>query len=123
MEDAVTILVIEDNTIISEYIEIFLQEAGYKVILAGNGNKGLEIIQNTPVNIVITDLVMPGKTGMGTIQDIRRNYPEIKIIAMSGSDNKEEYLKLALLFGAESYVQKPFTPDVMLKEVRKVLAC
>jgi CheY-like chemotaxis protein len=75
-------------------------------------------------DLVITDLIMPGKEGIEAILELRKAYPKLKIIAMSGGGRvgPESYLKLALKLGAAAVLDKPFDRERLLTTVRKVLA-
>ena len=70
---------------------------------------------------MLTDIVMPNKEGVETIQDIRRFHPEVKVIAMSGSGSHQLYLDTATKLGAHATLNKPFRPDDLREIVRQVL--
>jgi DNA-binding NarL/FixJ family response regulator len=76
-------------------------------------------------DLVLTEIVMPDKEGIETIMAIRRDKPELKIIAMSGGGrgDKSSYLELAALLGASRTLSKPFSPQVLRDAVNDVLAC
>src|SRR5437763_15450494 len=78
------VLVIDDHTEIRELLRLTLQAAGYDVVVAPNGREGLEIHRERPAELVITDIFMPEQEGLETIQELRRQSPRPKIIAMSG---------------------------------------
>ncbi len=119
LSDAV--LVIDDSEIDRMIIEELLTEAGYQVILAVDGNDGLEKFRQYNPNLVITDMIMPGKAGTELILDILREAPEAKIIAMSAGG--ELGPKVALVV-AESIdvptIYKPVDPDVLLEMVKSL---
>ncbi len=120
------ILVIDDEESVRSTLRDILEEAGYEVTDAADGKQGLKLLdrqrfsydKDTPVNVVITDMVMPEKTGTETILRLRRSYPKIKIIAISGAG--EDYLRMAKVLGAERILPKPFTPDELVEAVREV---
>ncbi len=90
------VLVIDDDCVILEMISKILTRENYNVFTSSNGNEGMEIINSTPgIDLVITDLIMPDKEGMETIQELKRNFSDIKILAISGGGRA----------GAESYCQ------------------
>jgi DNA-binding NtrC family response regulator len=115
------ILIIEDNSAIRELLTTILQDAGFQVIPSENGNAGLKALDSLSFDLVITDMVMPGKNGLSTIMEIKTRFPEQKIIAMSGSDKKKEFLETAVQFGASHFIGKPFTADDLLAAVAKVM--
>lgn len=115
------ILVIDDEPSIRDFIKSFLTEENYRVYLAGNGNEALEIFRKQKVDVVITDIVMPKKGGVNAIMCLKGVDPAVKIIAMSGADNKEDFLDLAKSFGASETIHKPFKPEDLLEKVQKLV--
>jgi YesN/AraC family two-component response regulator len=101
-----------------------LEKAGYSVLDASNGAIGLKIFLNNTVDLVITDIVMPEREGLETIRDLKKNNPDIKIIAMSGggSIGPTEYLSLAKRFGVERTLKKPFTMKEVLTTVGELIS-
>lgn len=78
------ILVIDDEEQIRQLLRQILEPEGYEVTEASNGNEGLEEYRKKPADLIITDLIMPEKEGFETIADLKEEYPDIKIIAISG---------------------------------------
>jgi len=119
------ILVIEDDPLVLEYVGKILTLAGYEVLRAENGKAGLEVLAAEPgIMIVVTDLIMPEKEGIETIVDVKKMYPAIKILAISGGGKigPELYLKWADAFGADAFLQKPFARNDLIKIVEKFAA-
>ena len=117
------ILVIEDDNEVREYIDSVLSRHGYEVETAGNGKDGVEIFRDNPVDLVITDIIMPEKDGIETIMDLKRHHSSLKIIAISGGGRAEpeNYLHSAKLIGAHVTLRKPFTNEEMLQAVEDLL--
>lgn len=117
------ILVIDDEPDILLMLKKMLERAGYLVDMAINGNEGLELFNKFPVDLIITDIVMPEKEGLETIREIKRQKPDIKIIAISGGGriDSTEYLSSARLFGASRIFQKPFKQKEMISAVKELL--
>lgn len=117
------ILIIDDDLQIREMLRQMLEFEGYEVIEASNGKDALKLQQGTPADLVITDLIMPEKEGIETIRDLRKMFPEIKIIAMSGGGvvGPESYLKIAKSLGAQKTFVKPIERKVLLDGIREVL--
>jgi CheY-like chemotaxis protein len=118
------ILLIDDEEGLRAVLRICLERLGYEVVDAHNGADAIALFKRMPVDLVLTDLVMPGKEGLETIRELRRRNPELKIIAMSGGGRTDasDNLKMALLFGATSVFSKPFSLDELGKGVAEVLA-
>jgi DNA-binding response OmpR family regulator len=117
------ILLIDDDPKITRVLDLRLRKAGYQVFVASNGVAGLNLFRAEQPDIIITDILMPGKEGLETIMELRRDSPEIKIIAMSGGGRigADEYLDLAKKFGAQYTFTKPFTGKEVLQAVKQLL--
>jgi DNA-binding response OmpR family regulator len=114
------IIVIDDDAEMRTMMEQLLLAAGYDVFTADEGSIGLALSHIAPVDLVITDLVMPGMEGLETIRKFRREFPEVPIIAMTGNPNLGNMLLTAIRMGARS-LAKPFQPDELLALVKTVL--
>ncbi len=117
------ILVIDDDEGVRTTLEIMLQEAGLDVLMARDGNQGLELFLAHPVDMVITDMLMPLKSGNETISEIRRRNPRVPIIAMSGGRMAEKGNRLAAARknGADRVIEKPFDYDALSALVHDLL--
>ena len=118
---AATILVVDDEAGIRGFMRNVLTGAGYKVMEARDGKDALEQIRGSEVNLVLTDLVMPEMEGLETIRIIRGEWPDVKIIAISGMFGGR-FLHAAELLGAHATLAKPIRPDDLLEAVRRALA-
>lgn len=117
------ILIIEDDEEVREYLESVLSRAGYQCLSAHNGQAGVDLFMVNPVDLVITDIIMPEKDGIETIMDLRRKNSSLKVIAISGGGRAEpeNYLHSAKLLGANRTMKKPFTNEEMLEAIRDLL--
>ena len=117
------ILVIDDEYPVRAMLKEVLTEAGYEVIDASNGKVGIDRYRQDPTDLVITDLFMPEKEGLETIQELKREYPEVKIIAISGggTTTKYNFLPHSRALGALRTFPKPFDVHELLKAVRELL--
>ncbi len=118
------ILVIDDDEQFRPMLRRMLQCAGYEVVAAANGMEGIRLIRREPADLVITDIFMPEKEGLETIRELHQEFPQLKIIAISGgSDQTQEFsaLPYAGKLGATGTLAKPFRRDELLKLVRDVL--
>ncbi|MES2697561.1 MAG: response regulator [Verrucomicrobiota bacterium] len=117
------ILLIDDDEMLRNVLAKTLSYAGHTVIQAADGQQGVELSRVTPVDIVITDLVMPVKEGVETILILKRERPTLPIIAISGGvSNSKLYLEIAGKIGARRIVAKPFSPQELLQHVNEVMA-
>ena len=108
--------------IVCESCKRILEEDGYEVAIALSGREALEKMKETSFDIVITDLKMPGIDGMEVLKTIRKEYPEVIVIMITGFSTVETAVE-AMKLGAFDYIPKPFTPDevsiVMKKAIEK----
>jgi signal transduction histidine kinase/CheY-like chemotaxis protein len=113
-----TILVVDDESLMLTMAEAILSEFGYRVLTASSGHKALAMLaQPTPaIDLLITDLVMPGMGGRELMERLRRDGSHLPIVAMSGYVLPEEKLEHA------TYLQKPFTSSDLLRKVKAALA-
>jgi DNA-binding response OmpR family regulator len=111
----------DDEDGLRRVVKRMLEKGGHEVLLAGDGNEGLRQLRQTHVDLIVTDIVMPGKEGLETILEIRRAWPNLRIIAMSGGfGTSGDYLALAQSFGAHRILAKPFTSEQLLAAVREL---
>lgn len=117
------ILIIDDEPQIRSMLTLMLERDGYEVVEAPDGVEGIKIYRQNPVDLIITDLIMPNKDGIGMIIDLKKEFPDVKIIAMSGGGlNKPDgYLKGAKKLGASCTLTKPIDREEMLQAVREIL--
>ncbi|MEN6534381.1 MAG: response regulator [Bryobacteraceae bacterium] len=115
-----TVLVVDDEEEIRHLVRRILESAGFDVAEAGNGEEALAQLTRHGADLVITDLVMPDCEGIETISRLRKERPEMKIIAMSGAFGGR-FLRVAQAVGAHAVIQKPLRADEVLEAVRRVL--
>lgn len=124
MHKVIRILIIDDDSSVRAMISAALSDEGYEVSEAADGMEGMKSYQNSPTDLVITDLVMPGKEGLETIIELRREFPEVKVIAISGGTRygSDTNLRAAERLGARQILSKPFKIPALLKAVREALS-
>ncbi len=113
----------DDDESLRDLLVMTLNHAGYEVVTAHNGVAGIKQFRAAPVDLVITDVIMPEKEGLETISDLRREFPNIKIIAMSGGGRflKLDLLQVANRLGAQRTLSKPFSQADLLQTIKEVL--
>ncbi|MBW4599745.1 MAG: response regulator [Calothrix sp. FI2-JRJ7] len=116
------ILFVDDEIAISEVSKTTLETHKYQVLVANNGIEAIAIfVQNKlTIKAVIIDLMMPSLDGVTTIRALQKIMPNIKIIAMSGSNDSQEKTK-AIECGVQEFVPKPFTANLLLNTLHRVL--
>lgn len=126
-----TVLIVDDDDLVRQTLVVGLRAAGFFVLSASNGDDGLRIMNTEIVDVLVTDLVMPGREGIETITHLRREGCSIPIIAITGAstdgmmlgrDYSGLFLRAAGLLGATRTLAKPFTPGRLAAEIRDCLA-
>ena len=117
------VLVIDDESQIRSMLRLMLERAGYEVEEAPDGMEGIRIYRENPVDLVISDLIMPNKDGIGMMIELKKEFPDIKFIAMSGGGlNKPDgYLEGAKKLGANWTLTKPIDREELLRAVKNTL--
>ena len=100
-----------------------LTNAGYRVVTAIDGADASTMLSSIPVDAIVTDLIMPKKDGLQLLMELRKTYPSVRVVVMTGGGHisSEEYLKYARAFGAHAILPKPFTHDQLLDAMAKIL--
>lgn len=117
------ILVIDDDRQVRNLLVIALNNAGHQTVSAENGAEGVRVYRAKPTDLVITDLIMPEKEGIETILELRREFPGVRIIAISGGGRQSgtDFLPMAGKLGARLTLAKPFTIQELYQAVNTVL--
>ena len=119
------ILIVDDEKNIRNILCESLKKDAHEIYEASSGQEALDILDESPVDLLITDLVMPGKTGLDLIMEIKEKIPELNIIAISGGggiNGRFDYLPIAQLIGANNIIRKPFSVAEIKKMVTELLA-
>ncbi len=116
----VSVLVVDDEEGVRDMLSEALSQAGFRVLTAPNGEPVPELCRTEDIRLVITDLVMPEREGLETIQALRREFPRIKILAISGRFIGTA-LKAAQMLGADGTIAKPFEPSAVVEAARRLL--
>lgn len=115
------VLVIDDDADVRDLIKSLLESEGFEVAVAADGREGLETQKSNPAAVVVTDIFMPGKEGIETIVELRREFPQTNIVVVSGGTplTGRDYGSVARELGAVETLRKPFRPreliDVVLR--------
>ena len=114
-----SILVVDDAPDTIELLQRNLESRGYQVFIAPNAMEAIKILETTAVDLVITDLKMPGASGIELIRHIRENFRDIEVMMITGYPTIESAVK-AVKSGAEEYLTKPFTETELFSAVEQV---
>lgn len=128
-----SVLVVDDEVDVRDAIKRVLDRAGYSVRLVENGAGALTELRTCPADVVITDIIMPKINGVEAIDSIRKEFPSVRIIAISGGGNfglaayqpnaitTSAYLAAAERAGAHMILTKPFESKDLIQAVEQVL--
>jgi len=117
-----TILLVEDDSQVLELTYVILKRQGYTVLCAENGKKALELLKNhyENINLIVTDVIMPGMSGKELYNRVKIQYPKVKVLYMSGYTSniidQSEIIKEGL-----NFIQKPFTVHDLAVAIREIL--
>jgi len=118
-----TVLVVDDDVMVLQAVVILLEDRGFNVLAAVDGVQGLHEYRKHRPDVVLTDIIMPQKEGISLIRDLRREFPEAKIIAMSGGGRmgNSDYITIAKTLGADTSLNKPFDEDQLIETLQMLL--
>ena len=119
---AETVLLVEDEEGLRQLLKTVLEGAGYQVLEAGNGRQALDLssAHDGPIDMLVSDVVMPGMSGRELVERIAPLRPEARVLLISGYTHTAGFEHTIEKAGA-AFLQKPFTPDVFLTRVREAL--
>lgn len=117
------ILLVDDDLQFQQMLKQYLERNGFEVMTAANGKEAVELFKQDTFDLIITDIIMPEKEGIETIIEMKKEKPEIKIIAISGGGriDADDYLIYAKRFGACHTFTKPIDRDAFISKIREVL--
>jgi len=115
-----SVLVVDDEPQVRLVLRQKLEQRHYEVGEAANGNEAVRALESKPFDLVITDILMPEKDGLETILHLRKEHPEVKIIAISAPGN-QLYLSSACVLGAQRGFVKPFKLEEVASAVDTLL--
>ena len=118
-----TVLVVDDDVMVLQALRILLEDHGFTVLTASDGNDGLRAYREHRPDLVLTDIVMPEKEGISLIRDLRHEFPGAKIVAISGGGRmgNSDYIRIATALGADAGLYKPFDDVELLQALDTLL--
>jgi two-component system, NtrC family, response regulator AtoC len=116
-----TILAVDDEPHMRRLLEISLRQAGYRALSAGNGREALELIQQQQIDLVVSDLHMPGMSGLQLLEAIRKQYERLPFIMVTAQGEIKTAVE-AMKLGASDYILRPFELETLEIAIQKALA-
>lgn len=117
------ILLVEDDELVRDMLAQVLKKAGHEVESADNGEQATELLQNIEPDIMVTDIIMPKKSGITLISEVKNKHPKMEIIAISGGGRLDPtgYLDLSESLGAAVSFEKPVDKAALLMAIDLLL--
>jgi DNA-binding response OmpR family regulator len=118
------ILIVEDDQQLREMLKQLLEGESFEVIDSGDGEEAIKTLHENEVDLMITDIIMPEKDGVSLVRDLRKQFPDLKIIAISGGSrhiDPQNPLKIVEKMGVDRTLTKPFKLSELLDVVRELV--
>jgi DNA-binding response OmpR family regulator len=115
------ILIIEDDELMIKILTFILGKEGYQLSIIRDGLSAVEQVSTINPDMVITDLLLPYKSGLEVISFVKNNLEKIPIIALSSLGEEEYTVIEAFKLGADDFIAKPFNPNELVLRVRRLL--
>jgi CheY-like chemotaxis protein len=119
MKAIANVLVVEDDELIRGIFVDIIKSKGYSVLEGTNGREALQILEEQPINIIVSDMKMPVMDGLQLLREVKSKHPEIPVVVITGFDNvyTEQQVMAA---GADAYVTKPFKVEDVSSTLQEV---
>ena len=120
-EDGKQILIVDDDAEIVDAIRYALQNKGYEVLVARDGNQGLAMAERDDPDLVILDMMMPKRSGFLVLEKLRRTRPVPLRVIMITANEGSRHKAYAEMLGVDDYIRKPFAMDRLVDSVGRLL--
>lgn len=115
-----TILLVDDEVAITDINERYLTQAGYQVLVAHDGQEALSLFQKRPVDLIITDIMMPKMDGYDFMAEVQYQVPDQPFLFITAKSTEPDKI-YSLSLGADDYIVKPFSPRELVLRVNNIL--
>jgi CheY-like chemotaxis protein len=118
------ILIVDDDDQFRLMLRRLLEREGYEVFEARDGKEGIKAYRNLRTDVVVTDIIMPEMEGVETIMKLRKEFPDVKVFAISGGgrNSPDSYLSMAEKLGARFIMEKPLDRQLFLEKLTALIA-
>ncbi len=113
------ILIVEDDRNIASLVETYLEQAGFRTVVANDGRRGLELAQRLHPGLVILDIMLPGMDGWDICRELRK-VSQVPILILTAREEEVDRI-VGFSLGADDYVVKPFSPRELVERVKAIL--
>lgn len=116
------VLIVDDDFEVAEPVKFALEGLGYSVTHVSDGNKGVDAIEVVNPDLMVLDMMMPGRSGFLVLEHLRRiKRSNVRVIMVTGNEG-ERHQAYARMLGADEYMHKPFAMDRLLQRAQELLA-
>lgn len=115
------IMIIENDEMTIEILKFILKKEGYKISVAKDGINAIERIATIMPDLVITTIIIPLKSGLEIISYIKKNFKDIRVVALSSLGEEENTVEEAFELGVDDFIAKPFNPNELLLRIKRFL--
>lgn len=117
-----SVLLVDDDADLRLALELALEAAGYTVAVAASADEALAAQRRRPAEVLVTDIFMPDGDGFEVIERFQREFPDTRIVVVSGGGKrtKRDYLAVAKLMKVDATLQKPFEVEALLETLRSL---
>jgi len=115
------VLIVDDDNEIVESVRFALEQRGYQVLVARDGNQGLSMAEREDPDLVILDMMMPKRSGFLVLEKLRRSRPVPLRVVMITANEGSRHKAYAEMLGVDDYIRKPFAMDRLMESVEKLL--
>ena len=120
-QEKISLLIVDDEERFLSTTQKLLEKKGIRTFTATSGNAGYEVLETNPVDVVVLDVKMPGMSGMGVLKRIKKDFPEVEVIMLTGHATVETAVG-GIKYGAFDYLMKPCDIDVRADKIREAYA-
>lgn len=117
----IRVLAADDDADVLHLVEIKLGRAGYKVITAADGEAAIDLASAEQPDVVITEALLPKLDGLEVVRRIKENADPAPLVLILSGNDKDEDVAAGFASGADDYIGKPFSPDVLIERIRVAL--
>jgi len=108
------VLLIDDDAELAAMLREYLERDGFRIRTAGDGNRGIDLLSQSPADLVILDVMLPGRQGFGVLRELRQQHPQLPVLMLTARGTAIDRI-LGLELGADDYLAKPFdSPAVVV---------
>ncbi len=118
--DAMKVLLVEDETRISDFVKKGLAEAGFDVTVSNHGDEGYELAANQTFDVIVLDIMLPGRDGLSILRQLRDQRKAVPVILLTARTTLDERLE-GLNLGADDYLTKPFYVEELIARIQAVM--